>query len=149
MNLKLYFRAITTHMFQPRFLSGAKNLFGEPMRYEGSHFSMMRIFAKDGFSVSLQLNPFNYCSSEKGYREFGFDWEDVEFGCSSSHDKDLDLYAECSGDTTQNVGRVPVDAMQKIFDNNHGGIDWERTLSMQNCMKFHGIDPKKEFHRIR
>lgn len=149
MNLKLYFRAITTHMFQPRFVSGTKSIFGDEINYENSHFSMMRIYCVDGFNISLQINYLNYCSTEAGYRKFGFDWEDVEWGMSSSHEPRLDDYAESPGNSSSSVGRIPVDIIQNILDEEHGGIDWEKTFSVERCLDFHRIDTKKSLRSVR
>ncbi len=149
MNLKLYFRAITTHMFQPRFISGTKSIFFEgTLNYENAHFQMMRIHAMDGWNVSLQINAFNYCSTEAGYRKFGFNWEEVEWGMSSEHEPDLDEYAEIAGNSSDSVGRIPIDVIQGIFDN-HGGIDWEKTLSLERCLAFHRIKMEDPSSSIR
>ena len=115
-----------------------KTIFDTPLNYEDCQFHMMHICARDGFRVSLQLNAYNYCSSERGYREFGYEWETVEFGMTSVHEPFMDMFAEKSGDTTNTVGRIDVDTMQYIFDKYHGGIDWEETLSVKNCLHFQG-----------
>ena len=51
-----------------------------PVNYDNVYFYCPRVFAKDGFNVSLQIQNGNYCSSENGYRKFGHTWEEVEFG---------------------------------------------------------------------
>lgn len=149
MNLKLYFRAITTHMFQPRFVSGSKSIFGDQINYENSHFQMMRIHCVDGFNISLQINYLNYCSTEAGFRKFGFDWEEVEWGMSSLHEPRLDYWSDQPGDSRKGVGRIPTDEIQSILDEEHGGIDWEATLSLERCLHFHHLMMEKELAPIR
>lgn len=142
MTLKNYFTLIIMSIFQRGRL-----------KYEDTYFHCPKITCKDGFDVSLQINNANYCTSENGYRELGVDWQDVEFGFPSENDKDMWKYSEMYGSTTWDddmneipfnedgfditgtVGRIPVDVMQKVLDN-HGGIDWDKTLSIENANKF-------------
>lgn len=119
MNLTLYFRLISIALFQ-RGLN----------KYDRTHFYCPPVHAKDGFSVSLQISYGNYCSSENGYRELGHTFDHVEFGFTSTHEPAMDEYAETEGDTTTTVGRIPTAIMEQVFAN-HGGIDWEKTISIE------------------
>ena len=49
-------------------------------RYTVGHYPLPRIYCKDGFNISIQVNSMNYCGSENGLREFGLDWKMVEWG---------------------------------------------------------------------
>ena len=147
MTLQLFLRAIATHMFQPRAFIGAKDFMGRDLGYDGSFFHIVKIHAKDGFNVSIQINHGNYCSSENGYRKFGFNWDTVEFGFTSIHEPLFDEYSEESGDTTKTVGRIPIEVAQSAFDN-RGGIDWEKTLSLQACYNLMGKKVDDGFQRI-
>ena len=145
MTLKNYFTLITMSIFQ-------KTL---RLKYDDAYFFCPKVICKDGFNVSLQINNGNYASSENGYRNLGVDWQEVEFGFPSENDKDMFKHAESYGyggydddsneipfnedefDVTNKVGRIPVEDMQKILDN-HGGIDWDATLSFENANNFIG-----------
>lgn len=142
MTLKNYFTLIVMSIFQM-----GKN------KYDDTYFYCPKVICKDGFNVSLQINKGNYCSSENGYRKLGVDWQEVEFGFPSENDKSMFKYSEGYGyggydddsneipfnedefDVTNTVGRIPVDAMQKVLDS-HGGIDWNATLSFEVANKF-------------
>lgn len=126
MNLTLYFRLIISATFQP--LTGLK--------YEDRHFFCPSVWAKDGFNVSLQIGNGNYCTSENGYRNFGFTWKEVEFGFTSTHEPLLEEYAQEKVDTCNTVGCVPIEVMETVF-NNHGGIDWEKTISVENINRIY------------
>ena len=134
MTLSLFLRAITTHMFQSM-VTGLSRSILKPersMSYENVYFHLARIYCKDGFNLSVQINHGNYCESEVGYRKFGFDWISVEFGYSNINDSRLALYAE-GPDSSQNAGRIETEILEDIL-NSHGGIDWEETLSIDACM---------------
>ena len=142
MKLKNYFTLIIMSIFQR-----------SKTDYKEHYFHCPKIVCKDGFNVSLQINNGNYCQSENGYRELGVDWQQVEFGFPSMNDKNMfkysEMYDSCSWDDDNNeipfnedgfdvtgtVGRIPVDVMQTILDN-HGGIDWDETLSIETANKF-------------
>ena len=144
MTLKNYFTLITMSIFQ----RGKSN-------YDETYFHCPKVICKDGFNVSLQINNGNYCSSENGYRELGVDWQEVEFGFPSENDKNMWKHSEMYGsptwgddykeipfneygfNVTDTVGRIPVEDMQKVLDN-HGGIDWNATLSFDVANKFIG-----------
>jgi hypothetical protein len=134
MNLTLFFRLIVTILFQPAIRSCMdKN--GPAFNYDNAFFFCPRIIARDNFNVSLQIHKGNYCSSENGYRSMGFTFNEVEFGFTSVHEPLMDVYAETPGDTTKTVGNIPLSIMEKVFEK-HGGIDWEKTLSVDVCKNF-------------
>jgi hypothetical protein len=116
----------------------SKTLFSlgnKPFSYEKTYFYCPRVFAKDGWSISLQINNSNYCSSENGYRKFGHTMETVEFGYPSEADAMLIEYAEDPTNLTSTVGRIPVSVLEEIFAK-HGGIDWEQTISVESFNHF-------------
>ena len=137
MNLTLFFRLIVTVIFQGRNLS-----------YDNHYFYCPTVHAKDGWSVSLQINHVNYCFSDRGYRILSPTWLQVEFGFPSQHEPLLNPYAEDYGhvsyddesneipfdeanySNTNTVGKVSVSVMEEIFAK-HGGIDWEKTISVE------------------
>lgn len=126
MNLTLYFRLIISTVFQS--MTG--------LDYNTRHFYCPSVWAKDGFNVSLQIGNGNYCTSENGYRKFGFTWEDVEFGFTSEQEPLLSEYSQDYNDTTQSVGQVPVEIMEQVFEK-HGGIDWDKTISIENINRIY------------
>jgi len=144
MKLTHFFRLIVMSIFQTSITKSAKSYQGQYVSYDNQYFYCPKIHCKDGFNVSLQINNGNYCESENGYRELGVDWKEVEFGFPSMNDKDMFQYSEMYNlddmtdfDVTGTVGRIPVDVMQTILDN-HGGIDWDATLSIESANKFIG-----------
>ena len=112
-------------------------LLGRPMAYDNQFFFCPKVYAMDGFNVSLQIHNSNYCASENGYREFGHTMESVEFGFPSEDDQLLHKYAEDwdynedEGPFTAvgRVGRIPVSVLEELFAK-RGGIDWEKTISV-------------------
>lgn len=126
MNLTLYFRLIISTTFQPL----------TKLDYNYNPFFCPSVHAKDGFHVSLQIGNGNYCTSENGYRKFGFTWQDVEFGFTSIHEPMLEEYSEEKGDTTNTVGCVPMSVMESVFES-HGGIDWDKTISVDNINRIY------------
>ena len=153
MKLEHYFRLILMSIFQGSVTYDKKGYSGEKMSYSNQMFYCPKIHCKDGFNVSLQIHNGNYCESENGYREMGVDWKEVEFGFPSINDKNMWKYSELWGysnwdengdeitfehndfDVTGTVGRIPLEVMQRICDN-HGGIDWDITLSKETALKF-------------
>lgn len=105
------------------------------MSYDNTFFYCPRIHCNDGFSISLQINNGNYCSSENGYRTLGHTIETVEFGFPNQDEELLKKYAECPESLTQTVGELPIDAAQQIIDK-HGGIDWDKTVSIEQFNTF-------------
>lgn len=154
MNLTLYFRLILSTLFQSQVTYDKKSPFTErAMSYDNQLFYCPRVWAKDGFNVSLQIHHSNYCSSENGYREFGHTMEEVEFGFPSENEPLMFEYAEMYGynkpqfddngerledipfdintfNITDTVGRIPVSVMEEVFQK-HGGVDWEKTISVE------------------
>ena len=130
MNLTLFFRLALMSIFQPSITSLKKGIMGTPMNYDTEFFYLPRVYAKDGWHISLQINRGNYCSSENGYRCFGHTMQAVEFGFPSAHEELLVKHAEDDGDITKTVGSVPVSVLESIFEK-RGGIDWEKTLSIE------------------
>lgn len=153
MDITLYFRLILSTLFQSQVTYDKKDRHSREMSYENQLFYCPRIWAKDGFNVSLQIHHGNYCSSENGYRQFGHTMKDVEFGFPSENEPLMHKYAEGYGyskqqfneewnrledvpfseDTfniTDTVGRIPVSVMEEVFEK-HGGIDWEKTISVE------------------
>lgn len=131
MNLTLYFRLIVTVIFQKR---------GNSKNYNNDYFFCPTVFAKDGFNVSLQINNGNYCESNKGYRRLGHTWNEVEYGFPSKNEPLMWQYCEMfeeekEGNVIGTVGRIPVEVLEAIFEL-HGGIDWEKTISIEAFEKF-------------
>jgi len=156
MNLILFFRLITMAIFQKQVCHDKPSGYsdGSKMSYNTQLFYCPRITCKDGWSISLQIHNGNYCESENGYRAFGHTMQSVEFGFPSVDDKDLHKYSEMYGGSSYNsdtdeevpfnpdtftsvsgVGKIPVSVIQFICDNNHGGIDWEATISVKEWEK--------------
>lgn len=141
-------------IFQKQVAYDKKDYFGDKMSYERQLFYCPVVHAKDGFSVSLQIHSSNYCSSENGYREFGHTMQEVEFGFPSEDDVLLHQHSEMYGSskydsdtdeeipfneeeftTVGTVGRIPVSVLEELFEK-HGGIDWEKTISVDQFKKF-------------
>lgn len=147
MNLTLFFRLIMGSIFNSSVCysmrshydeSGYKSLprISSDDAYHGVHFSCPRVFAKDGFNVSLQASHGNYCDSNNGYRELGHSMIHVEFGFPSHNETLLHPYSELWDETDpefdcrETVGRVPIEVLEKIFAL-RGGINWEKTISIE------------------
>ncbi len=148
MNLTLFFRLIIMSIFQQQVTYDKKSYTNEPMSYDNQLFFCPKVFAKDGFNVSLQIHNGNYCSSENGYRKLGHSFSDIEFGFPSEDDTTLKTYSEMYGQRTWDentneipfnestfscvgtVGRVPITVLEEIFAK-RGGIDWEKTISIE------------------
>ena len=148
MNLEQYFRLIVTVVFQTNITRNMINnqdyMLSEQMTYDNTFFKCPPIHCMDGFSISAQIANIHYCSSENGYRKLGLVWETVEFGEVSQDEPKLHKYCEvidgfseipkkfsCTG----HVGRVPLKVLQEVCDE-HGGINWDKTLSVEKCKKF-------------
>ncbi len=130
MSLILFFRLILMSIFQPVVTSGKTSFGDRPMSYDNQLFYCPRVFAKDGFNVSMQIHLGNYCESENGYRQFGHTMLEVEFGFPSEHEPLMSDYAEDTENTTQSVGKIPVSVMEEVFAK-HGGIDWKKAISVE------------------
>lgn len=149
MNLILFFRLITQVIFNSRArFSGHDYTKMVTPEYDYTYFYCPRVYAKDGFNVSLQINNGNYCESENGYRKLGKNWIRVEFGYPSENEPLMWEYSEMweqsnydtdddgnsietpfdlsKFDVTGTVGSIPIDVMEKVFEK-HGGVDWEKS----------------------
>ena len=95
--------------------------------YENNFFFIPRIYCKDGFNISIQLNNTNYCASENGIRTFGLDWKLVEWGFPS-RPIDFEKYNAEDTDTMKSVGGyVEIGLIDELWEE-HGGIDLAKTL---------------------
>ena len=152
MNLTLFFRLIVTVIFQSSLTDSNKNYRGK-LSYDNQFFLCPLVYAKDGFCISLQIHHGNYCSSENGYRELGHTWERVEFGFPSEDDVLLHEYSdgfgfredeECDTPFTAvgTVGSIPISVLEELFEK-RGGIDWERTISVQSYESQNFLGVKK------
>lgn len=110
--------------------------------YDAAFFLIPRLYCKDGFNISVQVNNANYCGSENGTRTFGLDWQFVEWGYPSSHIDGKKYNAESSPTTESVGGYVEVDLIDELCEQ-HGGFDYLRTLceyyENKNTMKEIGI----------
>ena len=96
--------------------------------YNGFLPTLPRVYAKDGFNISIQCHNGNYCASENGVRTFGFDWVEVEWGFPSEPIDAEKYNAENAKDTTETVGAyVPIEDIESLIDE-HGGFDLDATL---------------------
>jgi hypothetical protein len=106
------------------------------LSYDDCLFYCPKVYAKDGFNISLQIHSSNYCTSENGYRELGHTFEEVEFGFPSEDDILLHPYSEMYDSSNSafsavgTVGRIPISILEKLFEK-RGGIDWEKTISVE------------------
>lgn len=130
MTLQQYFRLIIISIFQKK-----------TENYDNKRFYCPRIYCKNGFNISLQINAFNYCSTENGYRKLGLDYKTVEWGFPNKNEKKLwkssELWDESAKDfdVTNSVGSIEIEKIQEIIDDN-GGIDWDQTLDINNVKFF-------------
>lgn len=125
MNLTLFFRLIGASIFHGGVVAGKSTRSGDSMDYNNTFFYCPVVYAKDGWSVSLQIHYGSYCTSENGYRRLGHTWEEVEVGFPS---EDEDIFLEFGFDGA--VGSVPVSVLEEVFER-RGGIDWDRTISVK------------------
>ena len=111
-------------------LKGTKSLCTQMSNtYDTEYFLIPRIYCKDGFNISIQVNQGSYCGSENGIRKFGFDWRLVEWGFPSSEIDGEKYNAEDVSNTTGSVGGyVDVKLIDELCEQ-HGGIDLTTTLS--------------------
>ncbi len=99
--------------------------------YDSEFFLLPRIYCKDGFNISIQVNNGNYCESENGTRTFGLDWKLVEWGFPSEPIDAQKYNAEDDDDTTNSVGGYVEIGLIDGLCEEHGGVDLARTL--QEC----------------
>lgn len=102
-------------------------------RYMWLYPYMPYIVCKDGFSISLQVSNGNYCNSENGYQQFGYQWKEVEFGFPSEEEELLKEFAD-DEDVCNSVGSISIELAEEVLAK-HGGIDLDRTLSKENLEK--------------
>lgn len=96
--------------------------------YNNNYFYVPRICCNDGFSISIQVNNGNYCASENGTRQFGFNWVEVEWGFPSEEIDAVKYNAEDEGNTTNTVGGyVDINLIDELIEE-HGGLNLEETL---------------------
>lgn len=95
--------------------------------YQDKYFFVPRIYCKDGFNISIQVNQGNYCASENGTRTFGLDWKLVEWGFPSSHIDGKKYNAESSPTTESVGGYVEIGLIDELCEE-HGGVDLAKTL---------------------
>jgi len=121
MNLTLYFRLILLSIFQRKVVQTNESISGH-LTYQTQSFTCPRVYAKDGFNVSLQIDCNHNCTSENGNQMLGHTMIEVEVGFPSHSDPILDQYGNCD--------RVPVKVLESVFEA-RGGIDWEKTISQE------------------
>lgn len=109
--------------------SGNTTRFKELERdYNNNYFYLPRIRCNDGFSISIQVNNGNYCASENGTRQFGFNWVEVEWGFPSEEIDGVKYNAEDEDNTTDTVGGyVDINLIDGLIEE-HGGLNLEETL---------------------
>ena len=96
--------------------------------YNNNYFYLPRIRCNDGFSISIQVNNTNYCASENGTRQFGFNWVEVEWGFPSEEIDGVKYNAEDEDNTTDTVGGyVDIKLIDELIEE-HGGLNLEETL---------------------
>ena len=95
--------------------------------YQDKYFFVPRIYCKDGFNISIQVNQGNYCASENGTRTVGLDWKLVEWGFPSSHIDGKKYNAESSPTTESVGGYVEIGLIDELCEE-HGGVDLAKTL---------------------
>lgn len=98
--------------------------------YQFNYFHLPRIYCKDGFNISIQVNSGNYCGSENGWREFGKEWKGVEWGYPSEEIDSVKYNSE-SEDTIGSVGCIETELIDELLES-HGGIDILATLGNAN-----------------
>lgn len=133
MTLELFFRYTLMTLFSNANQKNLKEtIFGKNLTYDNYYFHVPRIYAMDGWNISIQINYGNYCSSENGYRKFGHTMITAEWGFPSEFEPE---FLDENGEKIDDVGSMNVDDLQKIFDR-HGGINWEETLSVDVFNQF-------------
>lgn len=89
--------------------------------YNSKHFYLPRIYCKDGFSISIQIDKGHYSGSENGIHTFGIDWKRVEWGYPSQP-------VNINGTTlVEDCDYAPIELMEEVIEE-HGGIDLQTTL---------------------
>lgn len=139
MNLIQFFRLIEMCTFQSYIRSSFVINYDHTkhLKYDNTMLLCPKIFCMDEFSISLQIHHGAYCSSENGFRTLGHTMQTVEFGFPNQEEELLKEYAENPESLTQTVGQIPIEIAQEIIDK-HGGIDWEKTVSIEQFNKLIG-----------
>lgn len=96
--------------------------------YKDNFFLIPKIYCKDGFNVSIQVHYGAYCASENGTREFGLDWQKVEWGYPSEPLTNKKYNPEDEYGISVG-GYVPIEVMEELIEQ-HGGINIMETLVM-------------------
>ena len=95
--------------------------------YDKLPFFLPRLYCKDGFNISVQVNFGNYCASENGTRTFGLNWCMVEWGFPSQ-EIDPEKYSAENNDTINSVGGyVNAELIDQLCEE-HKGFDLTSTL---------------------
>ena len=102
--------------------------------YDNKMFYLPRIYCKDGFNISVQVNNCNYCESENGTRTFGLEWKLVEWGFPSEHIDGKKYNAESSPTTESVGGYVEIGLIDELCEK-HGGVDLAKTLQEEYASK--------------
>ena len=80
-----------------------------------------KIVCEDGFSVSIQVGQFLYCSPRKDFED-ARNYHQMELGFPNQSEELLLEYAEDSENPTESVyGYVPVEVINKVIAK-HGGL---------------------------
>lgn len=96
--------------------------------YDKYIFHIPRVVCRNGFEISIQISNFHYAASENGYRKFGYEWKQAEWGYPSSP-IDAEKFNAETPDTTGTVGSCDIKLIEQLITDN-GGIDV--AASMQN-----------------
>lgn len=97
--------------------------------YDKYMFFMPHIVCIDGFTISIQVNHNNYCGSENGFRQFGYEWKVVEWGYPSEEIDPVKYGAEYSESTLNTVCSCETALMDELLEE-HGGIDFAATVAL-------------------
>lgn len=130
MSVKEFVNTSMVIMVQSQIKSTFTNPTMEKMEEVYNNFlpTLPRVYAKDGFNISIQCRNGNYCASENGTRTFGFEWKLVEWGFPSEPIDGKKYNAEDEDDTTNTVGAyVLIEDIESLIEE-HGGFDLETTL---------------------
>lgn len=95
-------------------------------KYQSCLFYIPIIYCNDGFNLSIQIHNGAYCRSENGFREFGLEWQEVEWGYPSEPLIDEKYNPEEETGTSVG-GNVPIEVMEELIEQ-HGGINIRETL---------------------
>lgn len=96
--------------------------------YKNRLFDIPTIYCEDGFhlDISVYYDETYPLGTENGVNEFGLSFDQVRFFNQSAPDEILDQYHSNGVIHCCNIHIL------QIVLNNHGGIDWEKTSSVEN-----------------